>query len=61
MKLRPPAFPLITVDPYFSVWSHSDELYSSDTVHWTDDPNPLKGTVTVDGETFRFMGMTKDP
>lgn len=60
MKLRPPAFPLITVDPYFSVWSHSDELYASDTVHWTDDPNPIRGTVTVDGETFRFMGQSAD-
>lgn len=56
MKLRPPCIPLITVDPYFSVWSASDKLYDSDTVHWTGKSNALRGTVTIDGEEFRFMG-----
>lgn len=61
MKLRPPAIPLITVDPYFSVWSFSDKLYDSDTVHWTGKPNALRGTVTIDGEAFRFMGHGDEP
>lgn len=56
MKLRPPAIPLITVDPYFSVWSPCDKLYEKDTVHWTDKNNTINGFVTVDGETLRFMG-----
>ncbi len=56
MKLRPPSIPLITVDPFFSVWSATDKLYDSETVHWTGKPNPIKGTVNIDGRDFRFMG-----
>lgn len=61
MKLRPPAIPLITVDPFFSVWSHTDKLYDSDTVHWTGKPNSLRGIVTVDGISYRFMGLGEEP
>lgn len=56
MKMRPPAVPLITIDPYFSVWSASDKLYESTTVHWTDSPNPITGKIIVDGNVYRFMG-----
>ena len=56
MKLRPPAIPLITVDPYFSVWSSVDNLYEKDTEHWTGSPNTIKGYVVIDGREYRFMG-----
>lgn len=56
MALRAPAVPLITVDPYFSIWSPCDRLTDDQTVHWTGSCNTLDGFVTVDGETFRFMG-----
>lgn len=56
MKLRPPAIPLITVDPYFSVWSFTDNLSDSDTVHWTGSANTIRGSVIIDGEEFAFMG-----
>lgn len=56
MTLRAPAVPLITVDPYFSVWSAADKLTDKDPVHWTGKPNTIRGTVFVDGKPYRFMG-----
>ena len=56
MKLRAPAVPLITVDPYFSLWSPCDKLAQGATVHWTGKPNTVNGRVFIDGEELRFMG-----
>lgn len=58
MNLRPPAYPLITVDPYFSVWAMTDKLTDDDTKHWTGKSNIIRGSVTIDGEPFGFMGKT---
>lgn len=60
MKMRAPSVPLITVDPYFSVWSPADRLYEAETEHWTGSPNTINGYVTVDGKTYRFMGDNRD-
>lgn len=59
MKLRPPAIPLANIDPYFSLWSMTDELNDSTVCHWTGSPNTLVGIVTVDGKEYCFMGDAK--
>ena len=55
-ELRAPSVPLITSDPYFSVWSPYDKLYEGATTHWTNTEYPLVGAVRVDGTVYRFMG-----
>ena len=56
MRLRPPATPLITIDPYFSVWSDCDVLNSKNTIHWTGKEHNIRGYLTVDGTAYRFIG-----
>ncbi|MGH2643373.1 MAG: DUF4964 domain-containing protein, partial [Chitinophagaceae bacterium] len=53
---RPPAYPLITVDPYFSIWSFNDTLNDASTVHWTGKENSLQGIIRVDGRSYYFLG-----
>ncbi|MBQ1964181.1 MAG: DUF4965 domain-containing protein [Tidjanibacter sp.] len=55
-ELRAPSYPLITIDPYTSAWSPTDQLYDSSVEHWTGKPFPLMGTLRVDGQMYRFMG-----
>ena len=56
MQLRAPAYPLITVDPYFSVWSPANKLNEANTVHWTNSPNTISGIATIDGKEYRVIG-----
>ncbi len=60
MILRAPSNPLITVDPYFSVWSPADKLTDAVTVHWTGKPNTIIGTADIDGTVYRFLGKESD-
>ena len=61
MKLRAPSVPIITVDPYFSMWSPYDKLTDGPVEHWTGKPNSFNGTVFVDGKEYRFMGVGSAP
>ena len=55
MNLRAPAYPLITVDPYFSIWSMADRLYDDTTRLWTGASASMYGTARVDGVDYIFM------
>ncbi|MBQ8575153.1 MAG: DUF4965 domain-containing protein [Clostridia bacterium] len=54
MQMRMPSIPLITVDPYFSVWT--DNINKKPTTHWTAAENNIIGHVCVDGKVYRFLG-----
>lgn len=51
-----PAYPLITHDPYFSIWSFKDNLNESATKHWTGAENSLVGTIKIDDKAYTFLG-----
>ena len=51
-----PAIPLITHDPYFSLWSASDQLFDSATMHWAGRVQRLNGNLQVDNHLYRFLG-----
>src|SRR5436190_899314 len=53
---KAPAYPLITHDPYFSIWSTTDKLNESTTKHWTGRDHSLLGFLSVDGKLYKFLG-----
>ncbi|HTH53997.1 MAG TPA: DUF4965 domain-containing protein [Edaphobacter sp.] len=53
---RAPAVPLVTHDPFFSLWSMSDKLTDAPVKHWTEVAQPIIGLARIDGKTFRWMG-----
>ncbi|WP_308992391.1 DUF4965 domain-containing protein [Mariniflexile litorale] len=54
--LRAPAYPLVTHNPNFSIWSMDSELNGSATQHWTEQDHSLLGILKVDNEYYRFLG-----
>jgi len=56
-----PAYPLVTHDPYFSVWSFTDRLNESATRHWTGTTQGMVGLLEVDGKRYKLMGDVELP
>jgi hypothetical protein len=55
-KFRPPAYPLLTSDPYFSIWSFTDTLHADTTRHWTGTPEALTCLLRAGSKTYTVMG-----
>lgn len=53
---RLPAIPLITHDPYFSIWHPGDVPTCEETVHWSGTRKAFWGYLIIDGVWRRFLG-----
>lgn len=52
-----PAYPLVTVDPYISIWSMKHKkLYKDNTRMWAGYQKCLHGLMMIDDKPYRFMG-----
>lgn len=60
MKLRPPAIPLITVDPFFSVWSPCENINFAPTEMWSGKTKSILGVVKIDNKPYLFLGYHQD-
>ena len=56
---RPPAVPLVTHDPYFSIWSEADHPYDDVTRHWTHAPNGIYVAANIDGALYKVIGQQR--
>ena len=53
---RPPAVPLVTFNPFLSIWSEADHLTDNATRHWTGREHSLVSLIRIDGKAYRLMG-----
>lgn len=55
-NFRAPSYPIITHDPYFSIWCGDEVPTRCETTHWTQKPMPVRSMVRIDGKVYRLMG-----
>jgi Glutaminase A six helical-hairpin domain/Domain of unknown function (DUF5127)/Domain of unknown function (DUF4964) len=58
--MRPPAIPLISGDPYFSIWSFTNDPADDYTRHWTGTTMSIFSMVRIDGKSYRILGNNID-
>ncbi len=51
-----PAYPLISIDPFLSIWSSADHPADRETAHWAGERKRMTLSATVDGKTFALIG-----
>jgi len=56
MKSYLPAYPLISIDPYLSVWSACDHPADRDSIHWAGDVKRMTLSVKIDGKEYALVG-----
>lgn len=55
-----PAYPLFVNNPYFSIWSNTDELNKGNTMFWNGLEKKTYGVVYADGKSYCFLGKLDD-
>ena len=53
------AYPLLTIDPFISIWSYTEKPYTMETRTWFGQNKPLTLMATVDGAVYSLMGRCK--
>ena len=53
---RPPSVPIVSCDPFFSVWCGADAPTDADTEIWYGAKQPIRIWVELDGVRYRLMG-----
>lgn len=53
---RAAAVPLITHDPYFSIWCNTDTLNEAYPIHWSGARQAMRGWLEIDGVPLCFLG-----
>lgn len=56
---RPPAVPLVTLDPFLSIWSFTNKLNEGATRHWTGSAQHFYGFARIDGQSYSFCDHNK--
>ena len=51
------AVPIITCDPYFSIWSAADLPTDRSTTHWAGADKPLTAGAVINGVKYRLLGI----
>ena len=57
---RPPSVPIVSCDPFFSVWSGANAPTDADTEIWFGAKQPIRIWIELDGMRYRLMGAKAD-